>query len=263
MSDSQTNPPREPNPFAPPAENPAPPVTPAAPASAPAAPPMPSAPPAPQPAPPAPPAVQPAPPAPPAVQPAPAAPPAVQPAPAAPLTVPAVLDEGTYTGIRTPRSPAALALDGTWHQISPRYVVSQFVQYAIVIVLVAIAAVVAATMFEQNWVWIPAGAFIAINLITLAILPRQAKALGYMLRADDVVFRRGILWQRMVAVPYGRMQLVDITQGPLDRIFGLAQLKMVTAAAATGVQIPGLTQGAAEALRDTLIEVAETRRTGL
>lgn len=174
-----------------------------------------------------------------------------------------MLDEGTYTGIRAPRSAAALALDGAWHQISPRYVVSQFVQYAIVIVLVAIAAVVAATMFEQTWVWIPAGAFIAINLITLAILPRQAKALGYMLRADDVVFRRGILWQRMVAVPYGRMQLVDITQGPLDRIFGLAQLKMVTAAAATGVQIPGLTQGAAEALRDTLIEVAETRWTGL
>jgi membrane protein YdbS with pleckstrin-like domain len=185
-----------------------------------------------------------------------------QPAPA-PLTAPAVLDEGTYTDIRTPRSAGALVLDGTWHQISPRYVVSQFVQFAIIIVLAAIAAFVAATMFDQTWAWIPAGAFIAIDLITLAILPRQARALGYMLRADDVVFRRGILWQRMVAVPYGRMQLVDITQGPLDRIFGIAQLKMVTAAAATGVQIPGLTQDAAEALRDTLIEVAETRRTGL
>ena len=93
--------------------------------------------------------------------------------------------------------------------------------------------------------------------------PRQAKAIGYMLRADDIVFRKGILWQRMIAVPYGRMQLVDITQGPLDRAFGIAQLKMVTAAATTGVQIPGLTQEAAEALRDTLIHVAETRRTGL
>jgi membrane protein YdbS with pleckstrin-like domain len=174
-----------------------------------------------------------------------------------------VLDDGTYAGIRMPRSSAALALDGTWHQISPRYVTSQFVQNAIIIVLVAIAAVVAATAFDQSWVWIPAGAFIAIDLITLIVLPRQARALGYMLRADDVVFRRGILWQRMVAVPYGRMQLVDITQGPLDRVFGLSQLKMVTAAAATGVQIPGLTQAAAEALRDTLIEVAETRRTGL
>ncbi|PYD02382.1 hypothetical protein B4U78_001540 [Microbacterium esteraromaticum] len=199
MSDSQTNPPREPNPFTPPA------------------------------------------------------------APSAP----AVLDEGTYSGIRAPRSSAALALDGTWHQISPRYVVSQFVQNTIIIVLVAVAAVIAATVLDQQWVWIPAGAFIAIDVITLIILPRQARALGYMLRADDVVFRRGILWQRMVAVPYGRMQLVDITQGPLDRIFGLSQLKMVTAAAATGVQIPGLTQEAAEALRDTLIQVAETRRTGL
>lgn len=174
-----------------------------------------------------------------------------------------VLDEGTYTGIRIPRGSGALALDGRWHQISPRYVTSQFVQNAIIILIVVVAAAVGAIMLEMAWVWIPAGALIAIDVITLAILPRQAKALGYMLRADDIVFRRGILWQRMVAVPYGRMQLVDITQGPLDRLFGLSQLKMVTAAAATGVQIPGLTQAAAEALRDTLIEVAETRRTGL
>lgn len=182
--------------------------------------------------------------------------------PAAPAAAD-VLDEATYTGIRIPRGAGALALDGQWHQISPRYVTSQFVQNAIIIVLVAIAAAVAAIVLEMTWVWIPAGALIAIDVITLAILPRQARALGYMLRADDIVFRRGILWQRMVAVPYGRMQLVDITQGPLDRVFGLSQLKMVTAAAATGVQIPGLTQAAAEALRDTLIEVAETRRTGL
>ena len=40
-------------------------------------------------------------------------------------------------------------------------------------------------------------------------------------------------------------------------------LKLVTAAASTGVTIPGLTQAAAEQLRDTLIAVAETRRTGL
>jgi membrane protein YdbS with pleckstrin-like domain len=67
----------------------------------------------------------------------------------------------------------------------------------------------------------------------------------------------------VVAVPYGRMQLVDITHGPLDRGFGIAQLKLVTAAASSGVTIPGLTQRAAEQLRDTLIDVAETRRTGL
>ena len=98
---------------------------------------------------------------------------------------------------------------------------------------------------------------------TLAILPRQARAIGYQLRDDDLVFRRGILWQRLVAVPYGRMQLVDITHGPLDRGFGIAQLKFVTAAASTGVTIPGLEQTTAETLRDHLVAVAESRRTGL
>ncbi|WP_091229952.1 PH domain-containing protein [Microbacterium sp. 3J1] len=173
------------------------------------------------------------------------------------------LDQGTYSQLRTVRSESRLELDGAWHQISPRYVVSQIVQNLIFVAFVLAVAAVLALVLHQTWAWIPAGVIVLITLITLAILPRQAKAIGYMLRADDIVFRKGILWQRIIAVPYGRMQLVDISQGPLDRGFGVAQLKMVTAAATTGVQIPGLTQSAAEALRDTLIEVAETRRTGL
>jgi membrane protein YdbS with pleckstrin-like domain len=179
------------------------------------------------------------------------------------VTDAAALDQGTYTRLRTARGESRLELDGVWHQISPRYVVSQIVQNVIVIAIVVAVALVAAFGFEQRWVLIPAGVVVLFTLATLIILPRQARAIGYMLRADDIVFRKGILWQRMIAVPYGRMQLVDITQGPLDRAFGVSQLKMVTAAATTGVQIPGLTQGAAEALRDTLIQVAETRRTGL
>ena len=182
---------------------------------------------------------------------------------ATPVTAPASLDEGTYQQIREPRAAGRLSLDGEWHQISPRYVVSQFVQNGIVLALILAAALVVGLVFDQQWVWIPAGALALIEVFTLVILPRQARAIGYMLRADDIVFRKGILWQRVIAVPYGRMQLVDITHGPLDRAFGVAQLKMVTAAATTGVQIPGLTQTAAEALRDTLIDVAETRRTGL
>ncbi|MBN7793619.1 PH domain-containing protein [Microbacterium esteraromaticum] len=208
----------------------------------------------------------PVPPAAPTVPPAPAAAevsaPAPASAPAAPAA-PAGLDDGTYSELRTPRSASALALDGTWHQISPRYVVSQLLQNGLLVVAIAAAMIVLALVFDQTWAWIPGGILIVVTLITMIILPRQAKAVGYMLRADDIVFRRGIIWQRMVAVPYGRLQLVDITHGPLDRAFGVSQLKMVTAAATTGVQIPGLTQAAAETLRDTLIEVAETRRTGL
>ena len=77
------------------------------------------------------------------------------------------------------------------------------------------------------------------------------------------MFRRGILFQRIVSVPYGRMQLVDVNRGPLARAFGLSELKFVTAAAATGVVIPGLPELEAEELRDTLVTLAESRRAGL
>jgi len=173
------------------------------------------------------------------------------------------LDRGTFTELRVPKSRAALALDGVWHQISPRYVISQVLQNVAMLVVIAAAAVVGGLVFEMQWVYIPAGVLALVTVATLIVLPSSARAIGYQLRADDIVFRKGILWQRMISVPYGRMQLVDITHGPLDRAFGIAKLKMVTAAATTGVEIPGLTQTAAEALRDTLIDVAETRRTGL
>lgn len=192
----------------------------------------------------------------------PSAPGAPAPSGSAPSASP-VLDDGTYTQLREPRNDGRLALDGRWHQISPKYVVSQTVQNAIFVAVVLIAATAVQVFAEQWWGWIAAGVIVLITVITQIVLPRQARALGYMLRDDDLVFRKGILWQRMVAVPYGRMQLVDISHGPMDRAFGIAKLKMITAAATTGVEIPGLSQAAAESLRDTLIEVAETRRTGL
>lgn len=175
-----------------------------------------------------------------------------------------VMDAGTFTRIPEPRNTNRLPLgDGTWHQVSPKYVVVQFISGALFLALVVVAGLVLWFGFEQEWVWIPGAGAVVITLVSLIVLPRQARSIGFQLRTDDLVFRRGILWQRMVAVPYGRMQLVDITHGPLDRGFGIAQLKLVTAAAATGVTIPGLSQTAAERLRDTLIDVAETRRTGL
>ncbi len=173
------------------------------------------------------------------------------------------LDAGAFGRILEPRNANRLALDGSWHRISRGYLAVQLITEGISLLLTIAATVVLAMVTGQWWIWPIGGALILIELITIAILPRQARAYGFMLRDDDIVFRRGIMFQRMVAVPYGRMQLVDITHGPLDRAFKIAQLKMVTAAATTGATLPGLSQAAAEQLRDTLVEVAESRRTGL
>jgi membrane protein YdbS with pleckstrin-like domain len=181
-----------------------------------------------------------------------------------PVTGSDVLDRDTYDEIREPRSAGRLPLgDGTWHQLARQYVWVQLISTGVFALVVLAAVLLVTLLWGQWWAWIPGGIFLGILLWTMIITPRQARAYGYQLRRDDLVFRRGILWQRVVAVPYGRMQLIDITHGPLDRGFGIAQLKLVTAAASTGVVIPGLKQDAAEQLRDTLVDVAEARRTGL
>lgn len=150
-----------------------------------------------------------------------------------------------------------------WKRVSPKYVVVDVVGNLIAAVIVVAAASVPA-FITHNIFWgaLPASLAV-IFIIVLALTPRRVRAMGYQLRADDLLFRKGLMFQRFVAVPYGRMQLVDINRGPLDRAVGLSELKFVTAAASSGVTIPGLPEADAEELRDQLVALAESRRAGL
>jgi membrane protein YdbS with pleckstrin-like domain len=104
---------------------------------------------------------------------------------------------------------------------------------------------------------------VVVTVIRLIIAPRRVRAIGWILRDDDLVVRRGILLSRLVAVPYGRMQLVDVNRGPVARLLGLAELRLVTAAATSDVTLPGLPEPEAAELRDALVARAEERRVGL
>nr|WP_208645128.1 PH domain-containing protein [Rathayibacter festucae] len=155
-----------------------------------------------------------------------------------------------------------LDLAGPWRRVSPKYVAVEVVS-AVVSSVVLLAVPTFLLLIGVDWAWIlvVAAAILAVTLLIVA--PRRARAYGYRLREDDLLFRRGIMFQRFVSVPYGRMQLIDVNRGPLARALGLADLRFVTAAAATGVSIPGLVDGDAEELRDRLVELAESRRAGL
>ena len=150
-----------------------------------------------------------------------------------------------------------------WHRVSPKYVMVEIVGTVIFLVIVCAVAGFLWLALDQTWAAVVGGALALITLVSLAFEPRRVRSIGYQLRADDLLFRRGIMYQRFVSVPYGRMQLVDITRGPVARWLGLADLKFVTAAAASAVSIPGLAEVDAEALRDRLVELAESRRAGL
>jgi uncharacterized protein len=92
---------------------------------------------------------------------------------------------------------------------------------------------------------------------------RNWRSWRYAERADDLLISRGVLWREETVVPYGRMQLVEVTSGPVERHFGLASVQLHTAAAATDATIPGLDPAEAERLRDRLTELGEARSAGL
>jgi len=158
---------------------------------------------------------------------------------------------------------AVAAAGQEWQRVSPRYVWVDLITVLIpgAIVTGGLTAVPLASRIA--WLWLLPAAALVIVVLLLAFTPRRVRAIGYRLREDDLVFRRGIMWHRVIAVPYGRMQLVDVNRGPIARAFGLAELKFVTAAVATGVVIPGLPEADAEALRDQLVALAESRRAAL
>ncbi len=150
-----------------------------------------------------------------------------------------------------------------WRRVSPKYVVVDVVATLIFTLAFVVVASLPAFFSGVVWLWALPAVVLVIMLIVTAFVPRRVRSIGYQLREDDLLFRRGLLFQRFVSVPYGRMQLVDINRGPLARALGLSDLHFVTAAASSGVSIPGLPIEDAEKLRDHLVEVAETRRAGL
>jgi membrane protein YdbS with pleckstrin-like domain len=110
-------------------------------------------------------------------------------------------------------------------------------------------------------------AAVLLGLVVLGwlwwLIGRQVRAIGYADRADDLLVVSGILFRRLVIVPYGRMQQVDVRRGPVERYLGLATVQLHTAAATTDASIPGLDPKEAARLRDQLAALGEQRSAGL
>ncbi len=104
---------------------------------------------------------------------------------------------------------------------------------------------------------------VVAGLLSERFLARRVAAWGYAERKDDLMVRRGVLVRRQSVIPYGRMQFIDVTAGPVERSLGLATVRMHTAAAASDARIPGLERAEAARLRDQLAALGESLAAGL
>src|SRR5262249_1585024 len=90
---------------------------------------------------------------------------------------------------------------------------------------------------------IAAAVAIAGSLAAIWFARNRVRSWVYQERDEDLIVERGVLIQRLSVVPYGRMQFVDVTAGPIDRVFRVATVKLHTAAAARHARTPGLGGG--------------------
>ena len=151
-----------------------------------------------------------------------------------------------------------------WLRPSPRMWSARQLQLGVVTLIVVLPVTIALLAAgERTGAIAAAAALLALAVAFYGVLHGRYRAWGYAEREDDLLVRRGVMVRRLSVVPYGRMQFVDVTAGPVDRLFRLATVQLHTAAAATDARIPGLAVEEAHRLRDRLAALGESRAAGL
>jgi hypothetical protein len=151
----------------------------------------------------------------------------------------------------------------SWRRPSPKLLRLRRLEAGVPAV-VAVVGLAIVGVLSGSWVWWAlAGASLVAGVVILRSVSKRYQSWGYAEREDDLLVRRGVLFARLSVVPYGRMQFIDVTAGPFERSFGLATVRLHTAAAATDARIPGLARDEAARLRDRLAELGEAQAAGL
>jgi len=154
--------------------------------------------------------------------------------------------------------------DVSWTPVSPKLATLRRLNAAIVAGLAAIAALLALGL-TVGWQY----GLLAVVVIVLALgwsvvlIGRNQRSWRYAEREDELLVSHGVMFRELVVVPYGRMQFVDVTAGPLERAYGMATVELHTATPATDAKIPGLHPDEAGRLRDRLSALGQAQAWGL
>ncbi len=103
--------------------------------------------------------------------------------------------------------------------------------------------------------WLHLLILVAIT-IPLVVWPYlSVKKRGIAVRDKDVLYKSGLVVNRVTAIPFNRIQHVETKQGPLDRQFGTASLQIFTAGGSKGdLDIAGMERDRAEGLRSMILK---------
>jgi membrane protein YdbS with pleckstrin-like domain len=165
--------------------------------------------------------------------------------------------------------PEADEADSNFNPLAPQSVtLEQRTAYVVaaVMALVAVSASVPALWLGRQAWWVPALIFIGWGLFGCVLIwfshfwPKKVyQNASWRLLDSGMEIRRGVWWKHRIAIPVARVQHVDVSQGPLQRMFDLGKLTIHTAGTANAsIELDGLAYGEAMELRNRLIEQKES-----
>lgn len=156
--------------------------------------------------------------------------------------------------------PRADSVD--WQGMDPKFVRRKLTESVIGFVIVLVGITVLQVVFgiafaEENlsisfgWLWlVPFLVAIPVFGWPLVSVPKK----GYAVRDKDIVYKSGVFWRTVTAIPFNRIQHVEKSSTPLDRRFHLATLQLFTAGGSGGdLKIHGLSAKTAERLRTFIL----------
>lgn len=84
--------------------------------------------------------------------------------------------------------------------------------------------------------------------------PLAHRHLRFGVDETGIAIESGVIFRSRIALPRIRIQHTDVSQGPLERHYGIGTLKLYTAGSRhTRIELPGLQHEEAIALRDALL----------
>lgn len=158
---------------------------------------------------------------------------------------------------------------GRMNPVSPKLVIVRYLSVLPWVILPAVGFLIAGIVIDEDEQFLKIGAYVGAGIFAglviwlLWLIPAQVKKLGWKETADELLLSRGKVFHTYTVVPYGRIQFVDVTAGPIERIFGLKSVELHTASASSDSSISGLVAAEADALRDRLAVQARERMSGL
>jgi hypothetical protein len=150
-----------------------------------------------------------------------------------------------------------------WQNMDPKFARRLLTEAALALIFVAIGVGVLQIVFniafaDENisvklrWLWllIP---LLGIPLLSWPLI--SVPRIGYAVRDKDIIYKAGVFWQTVTAIPFNRIQHVEKSSTPLDRRFDVATLQLFTAGGSGGdLKIHGLPAQLAENLRVFILE---------